>query len=77
LVRLLIRDHGPGISVADEDRLYVPFQHSGDTEPDAGTGAGVGLALSKGLTEAMGGTLQARATPGGGLTMVVTLDVAR
>jgi two-component system sensor histidine kinase KdpD len=35
------------------------------------------LALSKGLTEAMGGTLQARATPGGGLTMVVTLDVAR
>ena len=75
LVRLLIRDHGPGVSTADEDRLYIPFQHSGDT--DIGAGAGLGLALSKGLTEAMGGTLQARDTPGGGLTMVVTLDVAR
>jgi two-component system sensor histidine kinase KdpD len=75
LVRLLIRDHGPGVLTADEDRLYIPFQHSGDT--DIGAGAGLGLALSKGLTEAMGGTLQARNTPGGGLTMVVTLDVAR
>jgi two-component system sensor histidine kinase KdpD len=75
LVRLLIRDHGPGVSTEDEDRLFVPFQHSGDTE--TGAGAGLGLALSKGLTEAMGGTLQARTTPGGGLTMVVTLDVAR
>ena len=75
LVRLLIRDHGPGVPAEQQDRLYVPFQHSGDT--DVGAGAGLGLALSKGLTEAMGGTLQARATPGGGLTMVVTLDVAR
>lgn len=75
LVRLLIRDHGPGVSPELHDRLYVPFQHSGDTEP--GEGAGLGLALSKGLAEAMGGTLQARPTPGGGLTMVVTLDVAR
>lgn len=74
LVRLLVRDHGPGVAV-DRDRLFVPFQHSGDT--DAGAGAGLGLALCKGLTEAMGGTLQARDTPGGGLTMVVTLDVAR
>lgn len=75
LVRLLVRDHGPGVSPEQQDRLYVPFQHSGDTA--TGEGAGLGLALSKGLTEAMGGTLQARATPGGGLTMVVTLEVAR
>ncbi|HKY58389.1 MAG TPA: ATP-binding protein [Aeromicrobium sp.] len=75
VVRLLIRDHGPGVAPEQEDRLYVPFQHSGDSDP--GGGPGLGLALSKGLTEAMGGTLQARSTPGGGLTMIVTLEVAR
>lgn len=73
-VRLLVRDHGPGVAESQRDRLYVPFQHSGDT--NAGDGAGLGLALSKGLTEAMGGSLQARPTPGGGLTMVVSLMVA-
>jgi two-component system sensor histidine kinase KdpD len=70
-VRLTVRDAGPG--VPETDRLFVPFQHSGDS--GFGEGPGLGLALSKGLTEAMGGTLEPQATPGGGLTMVVTLPV--
>ena len=37
---------------------------------------GLGLALSRGLTEAMGGTLTAEDTPGGGLTMTVSLPAA-
>jgi two-component system sensor histidine kinase KdpD len=37
---------------------------------------GLGLALSSGLTEAMGGTLTAEDTPGGGLTMTVSLPAA-
>jgi hypothetical protein len=37
---------------------------------------GLGLALSRGLTEAMGGTLTPEETPGGGLTMVVSLPTA-
>ena len=37
---------------------------------------GLGLALSKGFTEGMGGTLDTEDTPGGGLTMVVTLPLA-
>ena len=45
-----------------------PFQRLGDT--DNTTGVGLGLALSRGLTEAMGGTLEPEETPGGGLTMV-------
>jgi two-component system sensor histidine kinase KdpD len=73
-MKLLVRDHGPGVAEDQRDRLFVPFQRSGDT--DFEEGAGLGLALSKGLTEAMGGTLQPQATPGGGLTMVVTLAVA-
>jgi two-component system sensor histidine kinase KdpD len=53
--------------------MFVPFQRLGDT--DNTTGVGLGLALSRGLTEAMGGTLTADDTPGGGLTMTVSLPV--
>jgi len=38
-----------------------------------GTGVGLGLAIARGFTEAMGGTLTAEDTPGGGLSMVVDL----
>ena len=64
-------DRGPGIPEKDRDRMFAPFQRLGDT--DNTTGVGLGLALSRGLTEAMGGTLTADDTPGGGLTMTVSL----
>ena len=54
--------------------MFVPFQRLGDT--DNTTGVGLGLALSLGLTEAMGGTLTAEDTPGGGLTMTISVPVA-
>jgi two-component system sensor histidine kinase KdpD len=73
-VELRVVDRGPGIPEADKERMFVPFQRLGDT--DNTTGVGLGLALSRGLTEAMGGTLTAEDTPGGGLTMVVSLPVA-
>ena len=53
--------------------MFVPFQRLGDT--DNTTGVGLGLALARGFTEAMGGTLSAEETPGGGLTMAVTMPV--
>ena len=65
---------GPGIPQGDLERVFAPFQRLGDT--DNTTGVGLGLALARGLTEAMGGTLSAEETPGGGLTMVVSLPVA-
>jgi two-component system, OmpR family, sensor histidine kinase KdpD len=70
-VELRVVDRGPGIPEKDRDRMFVPFQRLGDT--DNTTGVGLGLALSRGLTEAMGGTLTADDTPGGGLTMTVSL----
>jgi two-component system, OmpR family, sensor histidine kinase KdpD len=73
-VQLRVVDRGPGIAEADRERVFLPFQRRGDR--DGAAGVGLGLALSRGLTEAMGGTLVPEETPGGGLTMVVTLPAA-
>jgi two-component system sensor histidine kinase KdpD len=73
-VELRVADRGPGIPEPDRDRVFVPFQRLGDT--DNTTGVGLGLALSRGLTEAMGGTLEPEETPGGGLTMTLSLPAA-
>jgi two-component system, OmpR family, sensor histidine kinase KdpD len=71
---LRIADRGPGIPAADRDRAFQPFQRLGGsgTHP----GPGLGLALARGLTEAMNGTLVPDDTPGGGLTMILTLPAA-
>jgi two-component system, OmpR family, sensor histidine kinase KdpD len=73
-VELRVIDKGPGIPEADWTRMFVPFQRLGDT--DNTTGVGLGLALSRGLTEAMGGSLEPEETPGGGLTMTLSLPAA-
>jgi two-component system sensor histidine kinase KdpD len=71
---LCVVDRGPGVPVAGRDRVFAPFQRLGDTP--CGQGVGLGLAVARGLTEAMNGTLTAEDTPGGGLTMVVSLHSA-
>jgi len=73
-VELRVIDRGPGIPRTERDRAFLPFQRLGDTSTSPGVG--LGLALSRGLTEAMGGTLDPRETPGGGLTMVISLPAA-
>jgi two-component system sensor histidine kinase KdpD len=73
-VELHVVDHGPGIAPEHRDQMFAPFQRLGDT--DNTTGVGLGLALSRGLTEAMGGSLTPQETPGGGLTMIVSLPSA-
>jgi two-component system sensor histidine kinase KdpD len=72
--QIRIVDHGPGLPPERREDAFAPFQRLGDT--DNSTGLGLGLALSRGFAEGMGGTLTPEDTPGGGLTMVVTLPVA-
>ena len=67
-------DRGPGVPEADRDRMFRPFQRLGST--DTTTGLGLGLALSRSLSEAMRGTLEPEQTPGGGLTMAISLPAA-
>ncbi|MCW2505003.1 MAG: Sensor protein kdpD [Actinomycetia bacterium] len=71
-VLLDVIDHGPGVLAADRDRIFQPFQRL----HDRGGGLGLGLAIARGFTEAMDGTLTATGTPGGGLTMTVSLPIA-
>ena len=73
-VELLVVDHGPGVPAAAKEGLFAPFQRLGDVPQ--GDGLGLGLAVARGLTEAMHGRLSAVDTQGGGLTMVVELPLA-
>ena len=73
-VELRVRDHGPGIPREDWGLVFQPFQRLGDRDDSAGVG--LGLALARGLIEAMDGTLAPEETPGGGVTMVVALPAA-
>jgi two-component system sensor histidine kinase KdpD len=71
--RVLINviDEGPGIPKGTEDQIFEAFQRLGDH--DNTTGVGLGMSVARGFVEAMGGTIAAGDTPGGGLTVVVEL----
>ncbi len=73
-VVLDVVDRGPGVPEGNWPRLFVPFQRFGDRA--AGSHVGLGLAIAHGFVEAMGGTLTPSRTPGGGLTMTLTLPRA-
>lgn len=70
---LQVVDRGPGVPDDLKGRLFEPFQRLGDT---AGTGLGLGLAVARGLADAVGAEVRPEDTPGGGLTMVVVVPLA-
>ena len=72
VVRII--DHGPGVPEGERQAMFRPFQRRGDIS--ATDGVGLGLAVARGLAEAMSGTVTVDDTPGGGLTMTVSLPLA-
>src|SRR4029078_13561765 len=71
-VLINIADEGPGAPRGPEDGMFAPFQRMGDH--DTSSGVGLGLSVAKGFVEAMGGTITATDTPGGGLTVEIDLS---
>lgn len=70
-VDVRVVDRGPGVPPEDRDSIFLPFRRLGDSRRREG--AGLGLAITKGFVEAVGGTIEVDDTPGGGLTIVVRL----
>lgn len=73
-VDLQVVDRGPGIPPARRDEVFRPFQRLGDRSN--GSGVGLGLAVARGFLEAMGGRITVEDTPGGGVTMVISLAIS-
>jgi two-component system sensor histidine kinase KdpD len=68
-VVLDVVDHGSGVPAGLKERIFEPFARFDERAP----GVGLGLAVAKGFAEAMGGSIAAVDTPGGGLTVRVTM----
>jgi len=73
-VELRVTDHGPGIPADQRQQLLEPFRRLGDRS--RGAGVGLGLAVAKGFVDAMDGRLVLEDTPGGGLTVAISLKAA-
>jgi two-component system sensor histidine kinase KdpD len=82
-IELRVVDHGPGVPGPGKEQIFAPFRQVGDPPRarageggGARSGVGLGLAVARGFTEAVGGTLTAEDTPAGGLTLVFSLPMA-
>src|SRR5664279_2969922 len=72
-IQIRVVDRGIGVPDRSKEEIFAPFRRLEDS--GRGDGVGLGLAVARGLTEAMDGTLSAEDTPGGGLTIVIDLPL--
>lgn len=74
-IRIGVIDDGPGLDAEQLERLFQPFERVGAENTDV-EGTGIGLVISKRLTELMGGTTGVESARGRGSTFWVDMDVA-
>jgi two-component system sensor histidine kinase KdpD len=74
-VSISVVDRGPGIPVEERERAFEPFQRLGDGTNRSGVG--LGLAVTRGFVDAMGGRLTLEDSPDGGVTARIDLPAAR
>jgi signal transduction histidine kinase len=72
---LTVRDSGPGIAAADQERIFGEFQQIDNSNTRKKGGTGLGLAISKRMVEMQGGTIVVESTPGEGSIFRVVLPV--
>jgi signal transduction histidine kinase len=72
---LSVRDTGPGISVADQEKLFQEFQQADNSITRKKGGTGLGLAISKRIIEMHGGKIWLESEVGRGSTFFVTLPI--
>ena len=73
-LRIIVRDHGPGLPPGEERRVFEKFYRSPGS-PAGGTG--LGLAIARGFVRAQGGDISALNHPQGGAEFVIELNVER
>lgn len=74
MCQLAVEDAGPGFPPGDEERAFHRFWRADRSR--TGDGAGLGLAIARSITDAYGGTIEARHRPEGGASVVVRLPDA-
>ncbi len=72
-LELSVEDEGPGVSKADQARLFEKFFRAGDAVTKKTPGTGLGLAICKGIAEAHGGTIRVESASGGGARFIARL----
>lgn len=74
-LHIKVHDTGPGISSSQRHHIFKPFHQADNSSTRRHAGLGLGLAISRRIMEAMGGTLDVSSTLGHGSTFIVALDV--
>ncbi|GAB1431218.1 hypothetical protein MASR2M18_20530 [Ignavibacteria bacterium] len=74
--RITVRDHGPGITDADKERLFQKFARLSARPTGGEHSTGLGLAIVKKITDAMGGTVRCESEVGNGTEFIVELPLA-
>lgn len=76
LIRVAVRDRGPGIAADDMQKLFRKFSRLPPASSDAPKGTGLGLYICRSMVEAQGGTIDVTSRPGDGTTFMFTLPAA-